>query len=82
MRGMISRAMHQCDDWVIEMTYKNARGELVRRVVSPIRFVGPDRFLGLCLCREEPRQFYVNRCGNMKLKRAENYIMPVEMVTL
>ena len=38
-----------------------------RRVVSPIRFLGRDYFLGLCLSREEPRQLYLERCQNVQL---------------
>jgi len=48
-------------------------------VVSPIRFLGKGRFLALCLSREEPRQFYLERCTNVRLELAANFLMPVEM---
>jgi hypothetical protein len=49
------------------------------RVVSPIRFLGRDRFLALCLSREEPRQFYLDRCRNMRPAQAADFLMPVSM---
>lgn len=79
MRHLIQRAMHQSDDWVIEFDYRDAKGLATHRVVSPIRFLGGDRFLALCLSREEPRQFHLQRCRNVKLKPAADYVMPVDM---
>lgn len=68
----------QChDDWVIEFTYQDSKGNQSKRVVSPIRFLGGDRFLGLCLSREEPRQFRLDRCDHVTLKPAWDYVMPV-----
>ncbi len=52
MRQFIYRAMHQSDDLVVEFDYTDAKGVATHRVVSPIRFLGRDRFLGLCLSRE------------------------------
>jgi predicted DNA-binding transcriptional regulator YafY len=71
--------MHQPDDLVVEFDYTDARGNATHRVVSPIRFLGPDRFLGLCLSREEPRQFYLERCRNVRLAPAVEFVMPVAM---
>ncbi len=79
MRQMIYRAMHQSDDLVIEFDYRDSKGVSTHRVVSPIRFLGADRFLGLCLSREEPRQFHVARCDNAKVELAANFLMPVAM---
>ena len=79
MRQLICRAMHQCDDLVVEFDYTDAKGVATHRVVSPIRFLGGDRFLALCLSREEPRQFYLNRCQNVRLARAADFLMPVAM---
>ena len=45
MRQVIYRAMHQSDDLVVTFDYCDARGILTHRVVSPIRFLGQDRFL-------------------------------------
>ena len=79
MRQLIHRAMHQPDDLVVEFDYTDTKGVRTHRVVSPIRFLGQDRFLGLCLSREEPRQFYVNRCQNVRLAMAADFLMPVAM---
>ena len=77
MRQLIQRAMYQVDDLVIEFDYCDAKGVATHRVVSPIRFMGSYRFLGLCLCREQPRQFQLSRCKNIRLVPAENVLMPV-----
>jgi predicted DNA-binding transcriptional regulator YafY len=79
MRQLIHRAMHQPDDLVIQFEYTDAKGVTTQRVVSPIRFLGRDRFLGLCLSREEPRQFYLERCANVRLAPAADFLMPVAM---
>ncbi|WP_237607388.1 WYL domain-containing protein [Roseimaritima sediminicola] len=80
LRRMVLQAASRADDLVIQFDYRNAKGETMRRVVSPIRFMAGDRFLGLCLCREEPRQFYLDRCRNARLLSAAEVLMPVEMV--
>lgn len=71
--------MQQSDDLVIEFDYCDAKGASTHRVVSPIRFLGSDRFLALCLSREEPRQFYLARCQNVRLARAADFLMPVPL---
>jgi len=79
MNRLLRRAMQDSDHFVIEMDYADAKGNRTHRVVSPIRFMGSYRFLGLCLCREQPRQFQLSRCENIKLVRAESVLMPVPM---
>lgn len=79
MNRLLHRAMHDSDRFVIEMDYADAQGKNTHRVVSPIRFLGRDRFLGLCLCREEPRQFYTARCSGVRLVPAESVLMPIVM---
>lgn len=79
MRQQIYRAMQQPDDLVIEFDYCDSKGKTTHRTVSPIRFLGRDRFLALCLCREEPRQFYLDRCANVTLVAAADVLMPVAM---
>ena len=79
MRQLVQRAMHQPGDLVIEFDYCDSRGVTTHRVVSPIRFLGGERFLALCLSREEPRQFYLKRCQNVHLEPAANFLMPVAM---
>jgi predicted DNA-binding transcriptional regulator YafY len=79
MISTIRRAMQGSDEYVIEMQYVDAKGERSRRVVSPIRFLSSRRFLALCLCREEPRQFYLDRCSEIRLLPAAEVMMPMPM---
>ncbi len=74
---ILRRAMQDSDRFVIELDYLDSKGQKTHRVVSPIRFLGRDRLLALCLCREEPRQFYLGRCENIRLCRAEQFVMPL-----
>lgn len=67
------------DELVVEMQYADSKGNVTHRTISPIRFVGSDRVLALCICREEPRQFYLNRCDSVRLLRAEDVLMPIAM---
>lgn len=77
--NMIRKAMHDSDGWVIQFVYCDAKGKETKRMVSPIRFLGNDRFLGLCLGREECRQFYLSRCREAVLKPADDCLMPIPM---
>lgn len=79
MRQIINRAMMCPDDQAIAFDYTDSKGATSRRVASPIRFLSSDRFLALCLCREEPRQFYLQRCLNMELVPASEILMPVPL---
>ncbi|MCR9294754.1 MAG: hypothetical protein NXI32_18705 [bacterium] len=81
MRRLLSMAMQRADDLVIRMEYVDSKGKRTTRIVSPIRFLAKDRFLGLCLCRCEPRQFQLERCDQMELKSANEYVMPVPMAS-
>ncbi|MDZ4848109.1 MAG: hypothetical protein SGI77_02350 [Pirellulaceae bacterium] len=74
---MIARAIQQSDDLVVVFDYFDAKGKASRRVVSPYRFLGESHFMGLCLTREEPRQFQISRCRNLRIDLANNYVMPV-----
>jgi predicted DNA-binding transcriptional regulator YafY len=71
--------MQRAEDWVVVFDYTDSQGITRRRVASPIRWLSRDRFLALCLCREEPRQFYLNRCRNVRLDASSQYVMPVEL---
>lgn len=79
---LLRTAMQRQDDLVISLVYVDSKGRKTKRIVSPIRFLSPDRFLGLCLCRCEPRQFHLDRCSELELKRAADYVMPVECLTV
>ena len=78
LRALIARAMQDSDHWAIRMEYRDRKGAVTSRFVSPVRFLAADRFLALCLCREEPRQFYVDRCEDVTLIPAEEILMPME----
>ena len=82
MKNLISQAMQDPDNLVIELQYTDRKKQQTRRIVSPIRFLSPDRFIALCLCREEPRVFSLSDCQNVSLKPAWDYLMPVEMVVV
>lgn len=77
MNRMLKQAMADSDNFVIEMEYDDAKGRRTKRIVSPIRFMGSYRFLGLCLCREQPRQFQLARCRNIRLIPAHQVSMPM-----
>ena len=81
-RIVVSRAMQNPDELVVVLTYTDRAGVRTRRVVSPIRFVGKDSFLGLCLSREEPRRFDLARCTHVTSAPACQFEMPVPIVTL
>ena len=80
-RRMIKRAMDSPESCVLVIDYRDRSETRTRRVVSPIRFTGNDSFLGLCLCREEPRRFDLDRCSNVRLAPAHEYSMPVPIET-
>jgi predicted DNA-binding transcriptional regulator YafY len=63
------------------MEYSDAKGQKTIRIVSPIRYLPNGRLLALCLSRCAPRQFYLNRCQNVQLKPAHEFVMPVPMDT-
>lgn len=80
LRRVIFQTMHDPEEWVLEIVYPTD-GVLYRRVISPIRYGERlDRILALCLCREEPRWFVLNRCSKVDIRPASEYLMPVEMV--
>jgi predicted DNA-binding transcriptional regulator YafY len=79
LRQIVHKAMLAPDDYVLELDYTDKSGCVTRRTVSPIRALDKDRFLALCLCRQEPRQFYFERCANPRLVDAHDVLMPVEM---
>ncbi|MEM7477772.1 MAG: hypothetical protein AAF483_22520 [Planctomycetota bacterium] len=81
MRTTLTQAMRRSDDLVVELEYLDSKGQRTIRVVSPIRFLPNGRFLGLCLCRCEPRQFQLSRCSDVQLKSAHDYVMPVRIWT-
>ena len=69
--------MHDPDEWVVEFSYRDSEGNVTRRVVSPIRFLSSKRFLALCLGRAAPRQFYLERCEDLQVRKSIDFVMPV-----
>lgn len=78
----LNRALHQCDRFVVELLYVDSKGKRTFRTVSPIRFCNATRFLALCLCREQPRQFHLKQCQALRLIPAAEVIMPVAIRTV
>lgn len=79
LKKLLNTAMQRSDDLVLQLEYVDSKGNKSVRIVSPIRYLSSGRFLGLCLCRCEPRQFHLDRCSNVQLKPAADYVMPVVM---
>jgi predicted DNA-binding transcriptional regulator YafY len=78
--AMVMRTAIQCpEDYVVELEYADSKGALTHRTISPIRFVGGNRVLALCLCREQPRQFYLERCSAVRLVSSSQVLMPMPM---
>ncbi len=77
MLKLLQQSIQDCDHWVVEFDYRDSKGHTTRRVVSPIRMLPGQRFLALCLCREAPRQFYLNRCSGAVLRPACEVMMPM-----
>lgn len=75
----LTQAMRNSDALVVALDYVDSKGNTTSRIVSPIRFLAPNRFLALCLCRCEPRQFQMERCSNVQLRPAGQYVMPVAL---
>jgi hypothetical protein len=79
VKEKIQKSIQNYDDLVVTFRYVDSKGNFSQRVVSPIRWLGGGKFLGLCLSREEPRQFVMERCQQLELKPAWDYVMPVAM---
>lgn len=75
----INKSLLYPDDYVVRMRYEDKAGVVTERVVSPIRFVGDQSILALCLCRETPRRFDLDRCSGIELLSANEVLMPVEI---
>jgi predicted DNA-binding transcriptional regulator YafY len=79
IKRAVSMAMQAQDDWVLSIVYTTKDKTRTRRIVSPIRFIGQDKFEALCLCREEPRHFIFAQCEDVHLVHASEVLMPVEI---
>jgi predicted DNA-binding transcriptional regulator YafY len=75
----INKAMLASDDHVLEVRYTDRDGVVTQRTISPIKYVSDNAILALCLGRETPRRFDLNRMSSIKLVDAGNVLMPVEI---
>lgn len=80
--GMITKSMQSPETLCLRIIYIDEKGKRRRRVVSPIRFIGQEAFSALCLCREEPRTFKIERCEKIELLNSADILMPVEIEEL
>lgn len=76
IRGLITRAARESDRYVLEIQYEDRFKDVTTRTISPIRFVGRDAVLALCLSREDVRQFALSKIKSAKLKDASDALMP------
>ncbi len=74
----IVQALHDPDNWVIRLHYKDGNGVTTIRTVSPYR-IDDDSMLVLCLAREECRRLKLSRCSQIALVPASDVLMPVEI---
>jgi predicted DNA-binding transcriptional regulator YafY len=74
-------AMRDPDTWVVRLRYKDSKGDVTIRVVSPVRIEG-ESVLALCLAREECRRFKLCNVSQVKLVRASDVLMPVQIIKL
>ena len=74
-------AMRDPDTWVVRLQYKDSKGVVTIRVVSPVR-IEDDAVLALCLAREECRLFKLEQVSQVELVRSSDVLMPVEIITL
>jgi predicted DNA-binding transcriptional regulator YafY len=80
--GQISKAMLSPETLVLRIVYRDEKGQRRRRVVSPIKFIGEKAFSALCLCREEPRTFKIERCEEIELLKSDDVLAPVQIEEL
>ena len=74
-KKIINRAMYASDRWCVAILYKDAKGKLTERTISPIRWTSAGVVLALCLGRLEPRQFDLRRMSDVRLVPASDCLM-------
>lgn len=75
MLTVINRAMRDPDRWVVRIAYRDSKGVVTNRVISPIRWTTRGTFRALCLGRQEPRQFMLRSIQAAELVAASTVIM-------
>ncbi len=73
--------MRDPDTWVVRLQYKDSKGVVTIRVVSPVR-IEAAAVLALCLAREECRRFKLEQVSQVELVRSSDVLMPVQIITL
>jgi predicted DNA-binding transcriptional regulator YafY len=76
----VLRALRDPDHFALRITYQDRAGAITERVVSPIRMLDSRTMLALCLCRELPRRFDLDRCSDLELVEAHDILMPCPIV--
>jgi predicted DNA-binding transcriptional regulator YafY len=77
--AILKQAMYSPDDYAVRLRYRAKDGELTERVISPIKMDDSHSLLALCLCRENPRRFELDRCSHIELVPAHEILMPMEL---
>lgn len=77
-RSMVAKVIQRSDSFVLWFRYRDTKGNATKRAVSPYRLYGDDRFVGLCLVREQARQFDLRRCENLQIGLSSEVLMPIE----
>lgn len=81
-QSKLTKALRDPDHFVLRITYKDRAGAITERMVSPIRMVDSRTMLALCLCRESPRRFDLDRCSGLELVESHDVLMPCPIKTL
>lgn len=76
---ILHQAMVAPEDFAVRLRYRSQNGELTERVISPIKMADSRSLLALCLCRENPRRFDLDRCSHIELVHAHEILMPMEL---
>lgn len=77
-RSMVARVIQRSETLVLWFRYRDAKGNETKRAVSPYQLLGDHRFQGLCLVREEARQFDLRRCKDLQIGLSSDVLMPIE----
>lgn len=77
--AILKQAMYSPDDYAVRLRYRAKDGELTERVISPIKMDNSHSLLALCLCRENPRRFELDRCSHIELVPAHEILMPMDL---
>ena len=79
IQKVINKALVRQDRYVLRIRYRDAFDDCTERLVSPVRMVRGGKLLALCLGREEPRCFVIDRIESAELSEASQAMMPDEV---